>query len=306
MIAGADRLRCLTVVVQSLSAITRHREGAMSTITGSSAAAKPDRTARRGRGNPPVPLVAVIGGCGGAGASTLAVSLAITALSVRKRAILFDADPLGGGLEPLVALGTVALAPEHPIRTTQTWPHGIDPPQPERRPERGRREPDLALVTWGADDGEHIPVAAMRNALRALRGTADLVVVDLPRCIDDSTQLVLSEATHTIVVAPVSERTAVATARLLPRLAVVGPPPQVVARLPSRDELTAREFAQLLGAPLAGIIKPGRSSLPRTGAQQQLGGRSAPSLARFSRRLIERCGVVPATADDSDRARVIA
>ncbi len=277
----------------------------MSTSTGNPASARSDRAARRGRGNPPVPLIAVIGGCGGAGASTLAVSLAVAALSVRKRAILFDADPLGGGLEPLVALGTVAFAADHPIRTTQTWPHGIDPPGPERQPGPARRDPDLALVTWGGDDGERIPVVAMRNALRALRGTADLVVVDLPRCIDDSTQLVLSEATHTLVVAPVSERAAVATARLLPRLAVVGPQPQVVARLPSRDELTAREFAQLLGTPLAGVIKPARSSLPSRGALQQLGGRSAPSLARFSRRLIERCGVVDAAAGHSDLDRVI-
>lgn len=277
----------------------------MSATTGNSTTAKSDRSARRGRADPGVPLIAVIGGCGGAGASTLAVSLAVAALSIRKRAILFDADPLGGGLEPLVGLGTVAFAPDHPIRTTQTWPHGIDQPGPEHQPGRARREPDLALVTWGGDDGERIPVVAMRNALRALRGTADLVVVDLPRCIDDATQLVLSEATHTLVVAPVSERAAVATARLLPKLAVVGPPPQVVARLPSRDELTAREFAQLLGTPLAGVIKPGRSSLPRRGAIQQLGGRSAPSLARFSRRLIERCGVGPATEDCSDLTRVI-
>ena len=277
----------------------------MSTTTGNPASAKSDRVARRGRGNPAVPLIAVIGGCGGAGASTLAVSLAVAALSVRKRAILFDADPLGGGLEPLVALGTVAFAPEHPVRATQTWPHGIDPPQRERPPSRARRDPDLALVTWGGDDGDRIPVAAMRNALRALRGTADLVVVDLPRCIDDATQLVLSEATQTLVVAPVSERAAVATARLLPRLAVVGPPPQVVARLPSRDELTAREFAELLDTPLAGVIKPGRNSLPRRGALQQLGGRSAPSLARFSRKVIERCGLVDGAEDQVDLTRVI-
>ncbi len=277
----------------------------MSTTLGGSASSRSDRSARRARDNPSVPLIAVIGGCGGAGASTLAVSLAVTALGMRRRAILFDADPLGGGLEPLVALGTVAFAPDNPVRTTQTWPHGIDPPERERPPGRSRREPDLALVTWGGDDGDRIPVVAMRNALRALRGTADLVVVDLPRCIDDSTQLVLSEATHTLVVATVSERAAVATARLLPRLAVVGPPPQGVARLPSRADLTAREFADLLGAPLAGVIKPGRSSLPRHGFVQQLGGRSAASLARFSRRLIERCGVVPAAQDRPDRARVI-
>jgi hypothetical protein len=36
-----------------------------------------------------------------------------------------------------------------------------------------------------------------------------------------------------------------------------------------------------------------------------LGGRSAPSLARFSRRLIERCGLVDAAEEHADLERVI-
>ena len=279
----------------------------MAANTGGSASTGTIRPGRRGRGARTVPLIAVIGGCGGAGASTLAVSLAVAALRVGRRAILFDADPLGGGLEPLVALGTVSTAPGSPLYTAQTWPHGIDPPYRDQpAPGRNRADPDLALVTWGGNDGEPIPVAAMRNALRVLRTSTDLVVVDLPRVVDDSTQLVLAEATHTLVIAPVSERNAVSTARLLPKLAVVGPRPQLVARLPSRDELTAREFADLLDAPLAGIIKPARGSLPKRASLRQLGGRSALSLARFSRRLIERCGVVAATPDGLARVRVTA
>jgi hypothetical protein len=276
----------------------------MAANTGVSAPTGSGRAARRGPGARPVPLIAVIGGCGGAGASTLAVSLAVTALGAGRRAILFDADPLGGGLEPLVALGTVAAVSGGPPRTTRVWPHGIDPPFRQGPPERGRAEPDLALVTWGGAEGERIPVAAMRNALRILRGTTELVVVDLPRVIDDSTQLVLAEATHTLVVAPVSERAAVSTARLLPKLAVVGPRPQIVARLPSRDELTAREFADLLDAPLAGIVRPGRGSLPRRTSIRQLGGRSAASLTRFSRRLLDRCGLGPVPADQPSRVQV--
>jgi cellulose biosynthesis protein BcsQ len=249
-------------------------------------------------------LIAVIGGCGGAGASTLAASLAVTALGVGRRAILFDADPLGGGLESLVAMGTVTVVNGEEIRTAQAWPHGVDPPEPQRPSSRSRDEPDLALVTWGGTDGERIPVAAMRNALRVLRTSADVVVVDLPRVIDDATQLVLSEASHTLVIAPVSERTAVSTSRLLPRLSVVGPRPQLVARLPGRDDLTAREFATLLNAPLAGIVRPGRNAMPKRSSFQQLGGRSATSLARFSHRIIERCVVSRTVPEGSDRTRV--
>lgn len=271
---------------------------------GGPASTRSTRTARRGRGGRVVPLIAVIGGCGGAGASTLAVSLAVTALGVGRRAILFDADPLGGGLESLVALGTVTVASGERIRAAEDWPHGVEPPEPQRPPGRGRAEPDLALVTWGGSKGERIPVTAMRNAMRVLRTSADVVVVDLPRVVDDSTQLVLSEATHTLVIAPVSERTAVSTSRLLPMLSVVGPRPQLVARLPGRDELTARQFAGLLDAPLAGIVRPGRNAIPKRASHQQLGGRSATSLARFSHRIIERCVIGPTTADGSDRTQV--
>lgn len=294
--------------------------------TAGSAATRANRSprpARRGRGGRSVPLIAVIGGCGGAGASTLAVSLAVTALGAGRRAILFDADPLGGGLEPLVALGTVTIAAGERIRAALPWPHGVAPPkpdpahEPEPRPRQKRpsnrrtTEPDLALVTWGGSDGDRIPVAAMRNALRVLRTSADVVVVDLPRVVDDSTQLVLSEATHTLVIAPVSERTAVSTSRLLPRLSVVGPPPHLVARLPSRDDLTAREFASLLDAPLAGIVRPGRNAVPRLASLDQLGGRCATSLSRFSRRIIERCVITPTqpaeptgSADGANRMQV--
>lgn len=276
------------------------------------------RPARRGSGGRPVPLIAVIGGCGGAGASTLAASLAVTALGAGRRAILFDADPLGGGLEPLVALGTVTVASGERFRAARAWPHGVDPPEPDpdqepqsrqprqaHLPRRNGNEPDLALVTWGSSEDGRIPVTAMRNALRVLRTSADVVVVDLPRVVDDSAQLVLSEATHTLVIAPVSERTAVSTSRLLPRLSVVGPRPQLVARLPSRDDLTAREFASLLDAPLAGILKPGRNAMSRRAALEQLGGRCAPSLARLSRRIIELCVATPTTASaDLNRVRV--
>ena len=138
-----------------------------------------------------------------------------------------------------------------------------------------------------------------------MRTSADIVVVDLPRVVDDSTQLVLSEATHTLVVATVSERAAVSTSRLLPRLSVVGPQPQLVARLPSRDDLTAREFASLLDAPLAGIVRPGRNAMPKRASLQQLGGRCAPSLARLSRRIIELSITEPTGAPaDADQIRV--
>ena len=54
-------------------------------------------------GAPPARLVAVVGGSGGAGASTLSAALAVTALRLGVRPWLVDADPLGGGID--LALG---------------------------------------------------------------------------------------------------------------------------------------------------------------------------------------------------------
>ena len=49
------------------------------------------------------PCVAVLGGCGGAGASTLAAGLARSALQAGRAVVLIDGDPLGGGLETILA-----------------------------------------------------------------------------------------------------------------------------------------------------------------------------------------------------------
>ena len=52
--------------------------------------------------------VAVVGGCGGAGASVLATALAVTAVRNGGRALLVDCDPLGGGLDLVLGAEQVA------------------------------------------------------------------------------------------------------------------------------------------------------------------------------------------------------
>src|SRR5882757_4496878 len=54
-----------------------------------------------GAGEPAL-TIGVVGGRGGAGASTLACALAVTAARAGRRTMLVDGDPLGGGLDVLL------------------------------------------------------------------------------------------------------------------------------------------------------------------------------------------------------------
>lgn len=199
------------------------------------------------------PCVAVLGGCGGAGASTLAAGLARSALHSGRAVVLIDADPLGGGLETILA----------------------DDLAPGRHGKPG--EQSLSLLTCARPDGTPVPPESMGRALSALAADAELVVVDLPRTLGDSTRLAAAYATHSLIVTPVTERALVSAHRLLTQLGALGPRPGLVARLPSQDLLSPQRLAELLRLPLSGVLKPARD---RSAVNRA-------SLDRFCRRFVD-------------------
>src|SRR6266540_5502504 len=115
--------------------------------------------------------VCFVGGRGGAGASTLAASLALTATRRGLRCLLVDGDPLGGGID-MVLGGEDAVG----LR----WPELVSA--------RGRvngsalrdalpRVNELTVLSWDRGDVLSIPADAMRAVLCAGRRSSDLVVV---------------------------------------------------------------------------------------------------------------------------------
>jgi Mrp family chromosome partitioning ATPase len=186
----------------------------------------------------PAPCVAVFGGCGGAGASTVAAGLARSALHSGRTVVLVDGDPLGGGLETILA---------------------DDLTTGGRRSEPGGdRETGLSLLTCARPDGTPIPPESMGHALSGMAPSAELIVVDLPRTLGDSTRLAAAYATHCLLVAPVAERSLVSAHRTLTQLGALGPRPGLVARLPARDLLSPQRLAELLRLPLSGVLKSSR------------------------------------------------
>ncbi|MFG1605544.1 septum site-determining protein Ssd [Actinoplanes sp. NPDC049265] len=196
-------------------------------------------------------VLAVIGGCGGAGASILATALAVTGVRCGRRALLVDADPLGGGLD-------LALGWEHEPGLRWSALAGadgpVDPPALMRAlPSQG----DLVLLSFTQDDAlVQVPAEAMAAALDAARRGRDLVVVDLPRHLDDAAALALDAADQTLLVVPAEVRAAAAARRVRSMVGHHCDDQAAVVRGPAPGGLRPEDVAQAVGLPLAGALDP--------------------------------------------------
>ncbi len=225
-------------------------------------------------------MVAVVGGRGGAGATTLSVALALAAVRRGSTTLLVDGDPLGGGIDLVL----------HGERTTGLrWPDLLGT--------RGRlaggalvaalpQLEGLAVLSWDRGEPATVPVDAVAAVLAAARRGTDLVVADLPRTTDDATREVLAAADTTLLVVPAELRAAAAAAQVAARLSWVCPDLRLVVRGPSPGRLGAEAIAASLGLPLAGEVRaePGlRGDLERGEAP---GRRPRSPLARLCDQLL--------------------
>lgn len=195
-------------------------------------------------------VVAIVGGRGGAGASVLSGGLAVTASRAGLRTLLVDADPLGGGLD--LVLGWEQLEGLRWPALTQADGR-VDPPALVRAlPSRG----DLVVLSWDRGDLLALPAAAMAATMDAARRGRDVVVVDVPRQLDDAAVLALQAADRAFVVVPAELRATAAAARVAAMAGLHCPDLSVIVRGPAPGRLKAKEVAQALGLPLAGTLRP--------------------------------------------------
>jgi secretion/DNA translocation related CpaE-like protein len=152
-------------------------------------------------------VVCVVGGRGGAGATVLAASLALTASRRGLRTLLVDADPLGGGID-------VVLGEEDAVGAR--WPDIVGregrvsfAALHDALPTFG----ELTVLSWHRGEPVPIPREAMRAVLDAARRGCDLVIVDLPRRVGEGESEALSRATTTLVVVPADLRGTLAAAQ---------------------------------------------------------------------------------------------
>lgn len=128
-------------------------------------------------GRPQGLVVGVVGGSGGAGATTLACALGQVA-AARAPAVVVDCDALGPGVDRV--LGVEGLDGSRWEGLCQTTGRLSARALREALPRRG----DLGALSWTAGSTASLQPFAVREAVAAARRGHDTVVLDLPRSAD--------------------------------------------------------------------------------------------------------------------------
>ncbi|MFF4294763.1 septum site-determining protein Ssd [Streptomyces vinaceus] len=227
-----------------------------------------------GAGKPAL-AVGVIGGSGGAGASTLACALALRAARAGERTILIDGDPLGGGMDVLLG-GESAEGlrwPDFAGSRGRVGAGALEESLPELHA--------LRVLSWDRGDRVVVPPAAMRSVLAAARRRGGVVVVDLPRRVDEAVAEALAQLDLVLMVVPGELRAVAAAGRVAAGVRMVARDVRVVVRGRCPGGLDAEAVAGLLGVPLAGEV-PVEVGLPgRVAEGEPPGGQGRGALARF-------------------------
>ncbi|TDD43378.1 hypothetical protein E1263_41735 [Kribbella antibiotica] len=217
--------------------------------------------------------LAFVGGCGGAGATTMAAAVALAGKRRGLQTMLIDGDPLGGGIE--LALG-IERDPG------QRWPELLNAAGRVSAAALRSALPTangLPVLSWDRSDVTALPPETMRSVLTAAQGGNDLVVLDLPRRPDPAVEEAFVRATATLLVVPCDIRSLAAAKRLAGPLAEVAGDLRVIARSSRRSTIPAADTASHLSLPLATSFADERD-LPAAMDEGRLDPNPKGSLAR--------------------------
>ncbi|ORW22242.1 hypothetical protein AWC19_00815 [Mycobacterium palustre] len=219
-------------------------------------------------------VVGVIGGCGGAGASLLAVALA----HVAGDALLVDLDPWGGGLDLLMGCETTPGLrwPDLVLQGGRLSWSAVREALPRHR--------GISLLS-GTRRGHELDVAPVDAVVDAGRRGGVTVVCDLPRRLTDAAHTALDAADLVVVVSPCAVRACAATAAMAPVLAAINPNLGLAVRGPSPGGLRAAEVADISGLPLLASVR----AEPQLAEQVERGGlrlRRRSALAAAARQVL--------------------
>ena len=235
---------------------------------------------RSGSPEPGGRVLGLIGGCGGAGATTAAIWLAQAAADSGVRTLLVDGDPWGGGLE-------LALAAEE--APGLRWPDfseasgSLDPIQlAEALPVAG----GFSFLSWPGSRERHVPVdpTAAGAVMDAARRGYELVVVDIGRG-RETTRMFAWDCDRLLIVSPAHLKAAVAAARLVHEL----PPVEtaLIVRGRTGAALDGQLIADSVGLRLEGAIPEIRSAAAAAELGRLLESGPRKAVRRFAASVLE-------------------
>lgn len=197
--------------------------------------------------------VAVLGGRGGAGASTLACALAVTAARTGRRTMLIDGDPLGGGLDILLG-GEMAGGLRWPGLAGARG--RVSGAELAKALPAMKRLTGLSCLSWDRGDTLTVPPGAMRSVLAAARRRGGLVVVDVARHLDPAAGQALEQSDLALLVVPAELRAVAAADRVAAAARMRLGDVRAVVRPVRPAGLRADVIAQGLRLRLAGELPP--------------------------------------------------
>lgn len=194
-------------------------------------------------------VIGVLGGRGGAGASTLAAALALTAARESAEVLLVDLDPWGGGIDILLG-----IEGEPGLRWSEMTLEGGRVSGAALR----AALPAIAGVTVlsGSRSTADPSPEAVRSVIESFCGSGGLVVCDVARQGSPASVAALEAADLAVLVVPAEVRACSAAARVDDWARGHCSNRGVVVRGPAPGGLVAADVAESVGIPLLTAMRP--------------------------------------------------
>ncbi|MGE2834113.1 septum site-determining protein Ssd [Mycobacterium sp. SMC-4] len=203
------------------------------------------------------PVVAVLAGRGGAGASVFATALA----QVAAESLLVDADPCGGGLDLLLGSET-----EPGLRWPDLSLTGGRLNYPALRDALPRRHGVAVLagsrVLSGDRSSNDINPEALESVIDAGSRAGVTVICDVARQPIAATETALALADLTVMITPADVRSSASAAATAQWVNSANPNTGLVIRGPSPGGLRAVDVARIVGLPVLASMRPERGIDP--------------------------------------------
>lgn len=184
--------------------------------------------------------VGVVGGSGGAGATTFACALGQTAAR-SGQAVVIDADPLGPGIDRVLGLETCeGVRWDALCQTTgRLSARSLREALPRRH--------GLGALTWYAGTPGSLQAFALREALSAAQRGHDIVVLDLPRASDPLVDEIVARCDRLLVVTVPTVAGVASAGRLCARF----PDPSALRLVVRGGGVDPEAIARATGVPVA-------------------------------------------------------